>query len=387
MKKHGKGIWAVCISLLFLLTACTKAEINIAEQLELGQKYLSEGNYESAVVAFAKIISIDAKHVEANRQIAVAYQETNRPKEAAEALLNVVLQPERTPEDIQAMKAALQAMEDPETVVVLTQMAYSQTGSEEFLQILFAAKGQQKDFEGIDRLIQDVNILNGMKDEYLEVLIQDYYEQGDYESMKQLTGVLKDNESCQGMTLVLDLLAVYQESGEEGIIKLLETFYEMEEKLPVIDKDSEVYIGEYDGEGLRSGFGICLYGANVKVTSRIYVGNWEKGLRSGEGRAYRTADYRIQCSWKDDYPDGEVTILQGSVTVLGTLSMGHVATPMNLYEDGEWASVHCTPDATKSSGYSFQTVKSTNPGTCQHVEKHSYCWDCQTQEQEEEVQP
>lgn len=299
-------------------------------------------------------------------------------------MLQVLFQWERTREDVEAMKEYLLRMGDYQQVSVLAQMAYAQTGDEDFLPVLFAAKGRQKDFDGIGRLIEDVEIVNGMKDKYMEILIQDYYDNQDMDSMKELAKVLEEKESCEGMTLALNLLAVYEEKGEEGIAGLLETYYRDEKDLPVIDAGSQVYIGSYDEDGLRSGFGICFYGASVKKDSRIYAGNWEKGLRSGEGRAYRTASYRIKCGWAQDYPEGEVTILQNSVTVLGSLSMGHVAVPMNLYENGAWSAVHCTPDSSRDSGYSFQTSEMDEPGTCRHVEKHSYCWDCRAEEQEKE---
>ena len=45
--------------MLFSLIGCTKTvEQQIAEQLELGQKYLAEANYEEAVIAFNKVIEL-----------------------------------------------------------------------------------------------------------------------------------------------------------------------------------------------------------------------------------------------------------------------------------------------------------------------------------------
>lgn len=49
-----------------LLSACSKSpEQQIEEQLELGQKYLLEENYEQAIVAFTKVIELDSKLVSA----------------------------------------------------------------------------------------------------------------------------------------------------------------------------------------------------------------------------------------------------------------------------------------------------------------------------------
>lgn len=66
------------LQIVFLLmiwcTACGKStEQQIAEQLELGNRYLEELNYEQAIVAFNKAIEIDAKKSEAYAKIAEAY--------------------------------------------------------------------------------------------------------------------------------------------------------------------------------------------------------------------------------------------------------------------------------------------------------------------------
>lgn len=377
MRKRGEAVRAaaaLCLA-VSLLSGCEK-KLSLEEYLDLGQKYLAESNYDKAIVAFSKAIQIDKKNVEAVRQIAAAYEKVNKPDQAAEALLNVLASDQRQFSDTTEFCRFLEQVSGADERMILAQMAYAQTGDERILPVLFAAKGELGDLDGIKRVMEDADRVSGMKDAYLQDLVQNYYDKNDLDSMKQLSQILKEAEKCQGMDLVIDLLQEYKEKGEDGITAFLEKFYENEEELPVIDKDSEFYIGERDENGLRNGYGICFYGADVKATSRIYAGYWENDLRSGSGRAYRTASFRIQCQWQNDYPEGEVTILQNDITVLGTLSQGHVATPMNLYKEGEWEAIHCTPDASKSSGYSFQTKRMEKPGNCGHVKAHSYCWDC-----------
>ena len=56
----------VMLVVLLWLTACGKStEKQIAEQLELGNKYLTDGDYEQAIVAFNKVIELDPKMMEA----------------------------------------------------------------------------------------------------------------------------------------------------------------------------------------------------------------------------------------------------------------------------------------------------------------------------------
>ena len=70
-----KQYLVIGISLLLLLSvACGKSiEEQIAEQLELGEQYLLEENYEQAMVAFHKMIELDPKQTEAYTKLADVY--------------------------------------------------------------------------------------------------------------------------------------------------------------------------------------------------------------------------------------------------------------------------------------------------------------------------
>lgn len=57
-------------------------EQQIAEQLELGNKYLTEANYEQAIVAFNKVIELDPKIFEAYEKAAEVYIKQNNSEEA-----------------------------------------------------------------------------------------------------------------------------------------------------------------------------------------------------------------------------------------------------------------------------------------------------------------
>lgn len=82
MKKLQKAgvIWTI---VLLLLVGCGKnAEQQIAEQLELGNKYLTEANYEQAIVAFNKVIELDPKIFEAYEKAAEVYIKQNNSEQA-----------------------------------------------------------------------------------------------------------------------------------------------------------------------------------------------------------------------------------------------------------------------------------------------------------------
>ena len=70
-----KRRFCALLAVLLLLTACGKtAEAAWQEQYDLGVKYLSEGNYEEAIIAFTAAIDIDPKRYEAYLKAAEAYE-------------------------------------------------------------------------------------------------------------------------------------------------------------------------------------------------------------------------------------------------------------------------------------------------------------------------
>lgn len=366
------------------MTGCNKKVYSgsFQENFDLGVKYLEEADYDKAILAFSAAIQIDPKDKDTYRNLASAYEYLGKPKEAASILIYAVSQNSQ-PEDITRLRDYIQQITDLSDAATMAQMAYSQTGNPEFISLLFTIKGQNGDFDAISRNIDDMELLDGMKPEYLEDLIQLYINSENLEGMKQLSFVLNEKKTCESAVLSMNIWSAYHEGGHNGVIGFLETYYTNERDIPILKPGEGFYIGGYDADGLRSGYGIYFYGPDLKQTSRIYAGNWEKGLRNGTGTAYRSNNYRIQCNWKDDYPEGDVTILQADKLVYGILSRGHVAAEMNLYyTNGDWYGVHCTPDSGKKTGYSFRNYDMAKSGTCGHVKKHSYCWDCQIKESE-----
>lgn len=89
MKKYK---WIViAVSTISLISGCGKStEKQISEQLEAGNKYLIEGNYEAAVVAFNKVIEIDPKIFEAYKKCAESYKEMDDFQNAIAVMENGV---------------------------------------------------------------------------------------------------------------------------------------------------------------------------------------------------------------------------------------------------------------------------------------------------------
>ena len=55
------GCIAFAVALILSITACGKHGSTWQEQYDLGVRYLSEGNYEEAIIAFHAAIEIDPK--------------------------------------------------------------------------------------------------------------------------------------------------------------------------------------------------------------------------------------------------------------------------------------------------------------------------------------
>ena len=85
MKKLLKNI-GILLAAIVLATGCKESgTASLSEQLELGQRYLEELDYESAIVAFQKAIEIDPKAMDAYVGLAEAHMALGNMEEALAA--------------------------------------------------------------------------------------------------------------------------------------------------------------------------------------------------------------------------------------------------------------------------------------------------------------
>lgn len=82
--KRVISLWILVLLLMFvvLLTACKSKSERVQEQLDLGQRYLTELNYTEAIMAFTKAIEIDPESIPAYMGRAEAYRGTEQYTEA-----------------------------------------------------------------------------------------------------------------------------------------------------------------------------------------------------------------------------------------------------------------------------------------------------------------
>lgn len=77
-----KKIICVFLSMILVLSSCSQSVSAWQEQYDLGMRYLSEGNYEEAIIAFTAAIEIDPKRADAYLQLAEVYMRTNETENA-----------------------------------------------------------------------------------------------------------------------------------------------------------------------------------------------------------------------------------------------------------------------------------------------------------------
>jgi len=148
--------------------------------------------------------------------------------------------------------------------------------------------------ESIERQIQ--SLIDTENTAFMEILVESLNERDPHEST---------------MALFLEIWLVSQqdyvdeEARIEAVILMLE-----ERQMPYLPEGEELYVGEFDDQGRRNGFGVIFYGEGVKLDSVMYVGNFVNGQRSGEGIAYNSSGAYMSGTWSNDLPNGRLRYIE-----------------------------------------------------------------------------
>lgn len=242
-----------------LHTACGKSkEMNFQDYLDLGQKYLTESNYEQAIVTFTKAIELEPKTLEAYEGLATAYIKAENYEKAQETIQRGIVLYESLGEN----KKTVEWKQIYEELLKIRENVLMQ------LEQKSNVEGTRAESFGLEKENQ---LITEAEERYGSVL-------------EQIIAVMDSGKPE---------LTHYMTDDFVNFIKGLEK--------PLVWKvDDERYCGLYSG---------------TDGQAYVYLGEMEEGVRSGFGiwySEYTQEDYRetylFSGNWSGDYPNGAGTI-------------------------------------------------------------------------------
>lgn len=313
------------VLLVCSLVACGKSvEKQILEQLELGQKYLEELDYENAIVAFSKAIELEPRTKTAYQQLARAYEGTGNSELAVEVLeqgFSLFPDEDVRQELIGAYVTAVSEYRDNSEQVIRcytrlielepVHVEHYLKLAEEYLNAGDVEKALETLHEGKEKT-GDERILQKLE----EVKAR----QESREAAEKNAQALAEHEAVLQELFTLYELDEWQELGEyiwsaeyESLVNSITEpcFYEVENGLYIGIGADAIYFGEVN-HGVREGHGMSILSSMSRRTGRIsverYEGRWKDGYPNGEGEVIIADSLRVTGNYKDGYEDGDMVM-------------------------------------------------------------------------------
>lgn len=331
---------------MFLLACGKSIEKQIAEQMELGQKYLEEMNYEEAVAAFQKVIQLDDKNVEAYLGLGQAFEK--------QAELTVSINREKSIWNYE------QATDNYERIQELGPYNYQ---LQEHLISIYLEMGrgyfEQKDYEKAVLIFKKIIDLDDQKEEAYRGLAGTYEKTGDFKNVsnsieQELRIVGRSNISSHDLELLINsYLWLVDEKAKSGDIKeakdyldkilelipenemairfqkILENKNELQEIVQTIIKDKKYNL--LDGGILKDNLYELIMELEVSFIFQledgmyigiypggyIYYGMMNNGMKNGQGNWFyfgQTQASVMSGNWDNDMPNGWAEIIIKSQT-------------------------------------------------------------------------
>lgn len=317
----------------------------LSRQLNLGQKYLEEQNYEQAVVAFLNAIQIDDKCVEAYLGCITAYAEGGNTEELAaiyDSALETVngLEKAALNENMETVVsiylAAGEVYDDPGTLAKTLEQGFliSKENAEIKEELIKAyedwAEQKNADDEKIleiyDRLLElkgeDAQILEDMS-LWLGLYIKKLWNDKKFDEVKKLVekygdyNLSIDTENILAKTEELETAEAQNQALMEKVYAYMEA-QDYEAMLSVDGSEeaadlagslgsgrSYVYFPENTADDHGMGTGIYTFGEGYYY---FYYGNYANGERTGNGVIFiKNGEYQytvFEGEWANDAPNG-----------------------------------------------------------------------------------
>jgi len=302
--RGGRIRWAIaviCLGVMMLLAACKKAPEDIArEQLELGEKYLSEGNYDEAIVAFSKAIEIEPKNAKAYEGLSKAYEENGDYELAAQTLR----------EGKQALGTDELDSRISEIEKIILQQENQRTGEEyagRIEELLSAFQAEEVQEEGLWKLDDDFNewaatlkeplVLSEKDGQYLVIYPGGYIYYGQMQQGKRWGEGIWCFEG-NGKARCFDGQWRDDKPNGAGVVRTYQDLEKLEQAEGKTYSHSSVYTGNFTDGVYDGAFNIVWYMNTGKVHEwdATYLGGALQAI-DGENAAYcKQCDANLRAS-------------------------------------------------------------------------------------------
>lgn len=196
-----KKIYGIIVLVSLILTACAQKFPTWQEEYDLGVHYLSEGNYEEAIIAFTAAIEIDPKQAPAYVGRGDAYiglGETEENLTAAQADYEQAIELDETNADAYLGLADVYIYRgDYDKAMEILRQGLEKTGGDQSIENKMAEIEQKNDsFQSSDEFVES-SVLSQELQDYLVSLI-DVFNTDDAESVKD---ILKEGFPVDGYNM------------------------------------------------------------------------------------------------------------------------------------------------------------------------------------------
>ena len=378
------AVIAAAVIFMVGMFSTKKTNGNVDKHLELGQQYLSEMEYEAAVAEYLQVVSIDPYNEEANRALLNAASAAKDYANAAGAAERMaVASVELTEEELLLAQEAYEGAGKGEELLGFYSMLYHTNATDAVMENLVLAQAQSRNFTAMENTLTDMEQKGIDTAKYISSAMNVYIQENNVEAIQDLLEICQNNgladEIAQSYTLYE---MITEEKTTDEVLAYLDENDALLNMLDNLGEDETFYIGKYNEEGEMSGKGICFYGYDRYPDTRLYIGDFAEGVRSGRGVAYRDKGYYIVCEWENNLPNGHAEKHMYSDYSIGSLSDGHISEPTTMYDmTGSIIYVCGIPDDSFESGYGYApngdySELYDDPCPASHV----YCWDCAMRE-------
>ena len=284
----------ILLIILIFLVGCEKSvEKQIAEQLELGNKYLTEANYEQAIVVFNKVIELDPKQVIAYEKLADSYIGLDKKEEAVDILcrgVNAITEEEAGPEGQALKERAVTLCEELLQTYLVTNTDEAKRYYEQLKQLDEAKAAQYED---------------ELQQAFAKEKIKSNYEDSLKNARAQITGDAWETLSVDQFSWKFELANELEDEGLEDIV------YDYGDGTYLqVTKNGYVYYGQMK-DGKRDGDNGIWFRLRDNGYKYCFKGTWQDGYPNGSGEEWIIGDdskYITTGTWRNGLENGKMQV-------------------------------------------------------------------------------